>query len=310
MIDSRSMAFHKTVCVGCGQDGGSVVLTGTDRLHGGPGVFRVLRCPRCGHMRTDPVPSRASMAEYYPADYQPYVGTAVLPGRLRLAVRRMVTGEDTPVPPVSPGKLLEIGAASGNFLVEMQKRGWSVVGLEWDAHSARRAADRTGARVIAADLADVSLPGNEYDLICAWMVFEHVEDPRAAFERCFRWLRPGGWLAFSVPDCGGWQFRVFGSDWHALQLPTHLHHFTVPVLRSWLSSAGYVTTKVRWQTTLFDVPMSLAYMAESLLGARFGRIARTVAGSAPVRLASRLIGRPAAAAGLTGRVTVWAQKPC
>lgn len=249
------------------------------------------------------------MGDYYPPDYQPFVGTAVSPGKMRSILRRLVTGEDTWVPPGSPGKLLEIGAAAGNFLLDMQRRGWKVAGLEWDRHAAARAAERTGAQVIAADLADVSLPMEEYDLICGWMVFEHLEDPRGAFQRCFGWLRPGGWLAFSVPDCGSWQFRVFRDDWHALQLPTHLQHFTVPVLRDWLSALGYDSIAVHWQTTLFDVPMSLAYVVESRFGTGAGRVARRVAGSAPVRLASRLLGRPAAAAGLTGRITMRARKP-
>jgi len=261
-------------------------------------------------MRTDPRPAREAMAQYYPPDYAPYLQTAETPGRLRSMLRRLVGGADTPVPDMAPGKMLEIGCASGNFLLEMQSRGWEVDGLEWDPVSAERAARRTGVGVMAGDVGMVTWPENEFDVICAWMVFEHLEDPLMAFERCYRWLRPGGWLAFSVPDCGGWQFRTFGGDWHALQLPTHLHHFTVPILRGWLSRLGYGSITIRWQSTLFDVAMSLAYVVESRFGPRAGRFARRLAGSLPTRVAARLAGRPAAWLRLTGRLSVSAQKPC
>jgi len=131
------------------------------------------------------------------------------------------------------------------------------------SRSAERAARRTGATVLAGDAATVQFPAEGFDLICGWMVFEHLEDPRAAMAQCLRWLRPGGWLAFSVPDCGSWQFRFFGSEWYALQLPTHLHHFTVPVLSRWLAALGYQSVRVRWQGTLLDVPLSVAYFMES-----------------------------------------------
>jgi SAM-dependent methyltransferase len=286
-----------------------VVRTGTDRLHGGPGTFHVVRCLTCDHMRTDPRPARDAMAQYYPSDYAPYIQTASSPGRLRSLLRDVAGGADTPLPPITPGKMLEIGTASGNFLIDMQRRGWQVTGLEWDSSSAERAARRTGATVLAGDAATVQFPDEGFDLICGWMVFEHLEDPRAAMAQCLRWLRPGGWLAFSVPDCGSWQFRFFGSEWYALQLPTHLHHFTVPVLRRWLAALGYQSVSVRWQGTLLDVPLSVAYVMESRLGLRAGRFARTAAGSLPVRLVSRVIGRPASWLRLTGRISVWAQKP-
>jgi len=257
-------------------------------------------------MRTTPRPTRAQLGEYYPADYRPYASE--VPGKWREAVRRLL-GDPTPVPPQGAGRLLEIGAASGTFLLQMQRRGWEVTGLEWDEAAAARAAMRTGARVAAGDVADAGFPPEAFDLVCAWMVLEHLEEPRRALERFWQWLRPGGWLAFSVPDAGGWQFRWFREDWYALDLPRHLHHFTVPLLGEWLTSIGYEPPVVRWLPTLADVPMSLAFRVESRLGSRMGRATRAVARSLPSRALSRVLGRPAAALRLTGGLTIWARKP-
>jgi len=300
------MSFEEVRCSACGAREARTVCSGRDRLHGRAGHFSVVECERCGLMRTTPRPTRAQLSEYYPTDYHPYASE--VPGKWRGAVRRLL-GDDTPVPPQRAGRLLEIGAASGTFLLQMQQRGWEVTGLEWDAAAAARAAERTGARVAAGDAAEASFPPEAFDLVCAWMVLEHLEEPRQALERIWQWLRPGGWLAFSVPDAGGWQFRRFGGDWYALDLPRHLHHFTVPLLGGWLTSIGYEPPAVRWQPTLSDVPMSLAFWAESRLGRRAGRVARSIATSLPSRGLARALGRPAAALRLTGRLTIWARKP-
>lgn len=286
------------------------VCTATDRLHDGPGVFRVLRCASCGLMRTDPRPAAESMRLYYPAEYGPYLETAVEPGALKRVMRRLLPSRDTAIPELPPGRLLELGAASGNFLLEMQAQGWAVTGLEWDPAAAARAASRTGARVVAGGVEGADFPEGAFDLVCAWMVLEHVEDPFRTLRQCQRWLKAGGWIAFSVPDSGSWQLRVFKGDWNALHIPNHLHHFTVPQIRSALLSAGFDSVSVRWQATLLDVPMSIAYRVESRLGRHPGAVARRVAGSPPMRLTARVAGLVAAPFGLTGRVTVWARKPC
>ena len=257
-------------------------------------------------MRTNPRPTLEAMKVYYPEHYGPYLSTAAdLSSRARGYVRET----DTAIPDVRPGRLLEIGAASGNFLVTMQRRGWDVAGIEVDLASAERAATRTGARVICGDIGSVSLEHSQFDLICGWMVFEHVHDPVRGFQRCLDWLKPGGWLAFSVPDCGSWQFRTFKGNWYATQVPTHLYHFTAPSLVRILARCGFESVRIRWQRTLIDVPLSLALAAEDVGGTRVGGWARVAANSLPVRIAARALGCVAGPLRLTGRLTVWAKKP-
>jgi SAM-dependent methyltransferase len=139
------------------------------------------------------------MAQYYPSDYAPYVQTAS-PGRLRSLLR------DAPAAR-APGRRFPRHDARdrdgvGNFLIDMQRRGWQVTGLEWDGISAERAARRTGATVLAGDVAEMQFQNDGFDLICGWMVFEHLDNPREALARCFDWLRPGGWRSACRPEAG------------------------------------------------------------------------------------------------------------
>jgi SAM-dependent methyltransferase len=298
-------------CAYCRAPGGTLLFSGRDRFFDIGGEFPVVRCTRCGLMRTNPRPTARSIGAFYPEQYGPYVETAkgVAPG-LKTLLRRMSDPLDVAIPEMATGRLLEIGAASGSYLLRMQRAGWAVTGIEMDAASAKRAALRTGARVLQQDLASAAFDdGEQFDLICAWMVFEHLHDPVLGFRRCLEWLTPGGWLAFSVPDCGNWQFRTFTTNWLALEVPRHLYHFSAPLLQEIVRSCGYESVTIQWQRTLFDVTMSLAFAVEASAGARAGVFARGAAESLPARALARAGGILAAPFHWTGRLTVWAQKP-
>src|SRR3546814_3023143 len=83
-----------------------------------------------------------------------------------------------------------------------------------------------GYKVRNVSLEAAGDPQLPFDLIVGWMVLEHLHQPLDVLQKLRSWVRPDGWLVLSVPDAGGLEFRLFGDRWYALQLPTHLHHFS------------------------------------------------------------------------------------
>ena len=90
-------------------------------------------------MRTDPRPTLDGIDFYYPADYRPYLTSRVSTsapagpprgGKFRAAVRRLLRPVAMEMPPLPPGRLLEIGCGSGAFMHGMAQRGWTVEGIE------------------------------------------------------------------------------------------------------------------------------------------------------------------------------------
>ena len=136
---SAPVALERVGCpLGCASDD-ELVITGRDRLHDLPGEFRVVRCRVCGLMRTDPRPTLDGIDFYYPSDYRPYLTSRVSSaaparapkgGRVRALVRRMLRPVALELPPLPPGRLLEIGCGSGSFLHGMAQQGWTVEGIE------------------------------------------------------------------------------------------------------------------------------------------------------------------------------------
>src|SRR3546814_9273497 len=99
----------------------------------------------------------------------------------------------------------------------------------------------------SSDVCSSDLP---VDLIVGWMVLEHLHQPLAVLRKLRRWIQPDGWLVLSVPDAGSLEFRVFGDRWYALQLPTHLHHFSPETLANMMTAAGWTADRDRKRTRL------------------------------------------------------------
>ncbi|CRI64468.1 Methyltransferase type 12 [Thiocapsa sp. KS1] len=305
--------------LGC-QDQDEIVFYAHDRLHNLPGEYAVVRCNRCGLMRTNPRPTPDTIGFYYPDDYGPYQTTKVASATssaggegIRSVARRLlhkfVEYNAQRVPNTAPGSMLEFGCASGSFLHVMAGRGWDVQGIEFSP-SAAEAASSLGYRVHTGSIETAPNPGRKFDLIVGWMVLEHLHEPIVALGKLREWIEDEGWLVVSVPDIDAVGFRLFRDTWYPLHVPAHLYHFTPRTLRAVLAAAGWTVEKVFYQRVLTDYVVSLGYalrdrhrlprLAEFLVE----RFPRSGLGS----LALYPLAYPLSRMGQTGRITVWARR--
>lgn len=299
--------------LGC-HDGDQEVLRGRDRLHRLPGEFRVVRCRCCGLLRTDPRPTPETIGYYYPASYRPYHTTVVSgPGALRTrrsrwrrALGRWLTPEVHHLPRRQPGRMLEIGCASGGFLQRMALAGWQVQGVEPSPEAARRAR-AAGLQVEAATVEAAAGPQQPVDLVVGWMVLEHLHHPLECLRKLRTWVRPQGWLVLSVPDASAWERRWFGARWYALQVPGHLYHYTPATLRRLLARGGWEVQAIHWHANPGNLLRSLAYLAEDAGRPRLGRYLEEIAEGRRHRYARLLLGRLLGWLRQSGRMTVWAR---
>lgn len=295
-----------------------VVLTGHDELHAMPGEFTVVKCLTCGLMRTNPRPTPESIGRYYPDNYGPYSGTQVEPQHsnrtsgiknfLRPLVRRVFDTKSEALPALRPGRLLEIGCASGSFLHKMAARGWQVEGIEF-SEKAAKAARALGYPVHNGPLENAPAPIRSFDLIVGWMVLEHLHNPVGSLKKLHEWANPGAWLALSVPNAQALEFKFFRDKWYALHLPNHLYHFTLRNLVKVLDAGGWTLEKVHHQRSPNNLIASTAYLVESKGWHRLGSWLRNhLAGGGKWFYMLFPVGWMLSVFGQTGRVTIWARK--
>lgn len=300
---------------GCSEDD-EAILTAGDRLSGLPGMFTVVRCRHCGLMRTNPRPTASTIGGYYPADYGPYVSSIVCGARplwrerLSTLLHRTFPIHATELPRnLAPGRALEVGCASGSFMQALARRGWNVDGIEFSPQAAERAR-QLGFQVHTGSIDEAPEPVEPYDLVVAWMVLEHLHDPVGSLRKLLRWTRPGGWLALSVPNAGSAEFRLFRDTWYALQLPTHLTHFTPRTLQQTLVDGGWHPERIIHQRTLSNLVCSLGYKLDDLgiSPSIAERLVRIGEGSRLTQYLLYPVSTLAAAFGQTGRMCAWARR--
>lgn len=225
---------ESTSCNLCGRTDAEPLFRLRDyRLRVDDVEWSAVRCRGCGLGYLNPRPDPGEMGRYYPPVYFEERR------HHRARYRRLAA-----YVPGSPGRLLDIGTAGGDFLVVMRARGWQVTGIEPFAN----ADNPHGLEIHRVPFPEgFDLPSENYDVITAWAVFEHLRDPAEAFRVCARLLRPGSSLVVQVPN-----LRSIYSRW-ALQedVPRHLHFFTERTLRAYGARVGLELEQVFHTTDLF-----------------------------------------------------------
>jgi SAM-dependent methyltransferase len=198
---------------------------GPSRRDVSPG--RILRCRACRlgfrQMRAE---DEELLQLYHKLDSSVY--QLELRGRSKTAVQHLAIVHRY----LSPGRLLDVGCASGLFLRCAADAGWKVVGVEPSkmlCDEARRMLAGQG-ELICTTLQESSLPMSSFDAVTLWDVLEHVRDPLQFMSACGALLKPGGHLFVNVPDLDSPQARVLRARWPLL-LPEHLNYFNHKSLR-------------------------------------------------------------------------------
>lgn len=120
------------------------------------------------------------------------------------------------------GKILDIGAGTGDFLLEAKCRGWEVFGQEPNP-AARELASLKG---IALEKVSSKFPENSFDVITLWHVLEHVPNPESQITELNRLLKKDGILVIAVPNFKSYDARFYKKYWAAYDVPRHLFHFS------------------------------------------------------------------------------------
>ncbi|MEW5902978.1 MAG: class I SAM-dependent methyltransferase [Pseudomonadota bacterium] len=155
------------------------------------------------------------------------------------ALRFMALGD------VTPGRLLDVGCGGGRFLRRMQKRGWQVVGTDFDEQATRKVSDRYGIETHVGDLPQCALPAASFDAITLSQAIEHLYDPQATLRECLRLLKPGGLLVLTTPNATSIGASEFGASWRGWEAPRHLQLFTVASLSALTRAAGLDIVEAR-----------------------------------------------------------------
>jgi 2-polyprenyl-3-methyl-5-hydroxy-6-metoxy-1,4-benzoquinol methylase len=236
------------------------------------GYLDVVRCRRCGLLMTNPRDDDATLARVYAA-LQDATYEVEDDNRQRTArgfVKWIAHFQSR------PGRLLDVGCASGMFVAVADRAGWQVTGLEVSSWAIEQARQRCPhATFVTGLLEDQHFAPASFDAITLWDVLEHVHSPHEAIRQIGEWLTPQGWLFLNVPDAHSWVARLMGRRW-VLLLREHLWYFSRDTLAALLAQQGFelIHARANWvHFSLINVLVRLAQYPGWL-----GRLAQRAAG--------------------------------
>ena len=200
---------------------------------------------------------------------------------------QMYAGRDEKLMPLEPGhkyfltdprapgrgELFDIGCGTGNFLEAARDTGYSVSGTELDRNAASFAKERLGLpRILGLTISEFAekYPGEKFDVVTFFEVLEHQAAPVEFLEKVKACLRPGAYIALSVPNRERWLTGPDVLDYP----PNHFLRWNVSALRNLLSAQGFEILSVREQ------PAGVVHAAQMINIALRTGLMRKAAGTA------------------------------
>ncbi|MDP6409748.1 MAG: class I SAM-dependent methyltransferase [Planctomycetota bacterium] len=200
------------------------------------GGLAYLRCTACEFVQADMTAEEFERRndDEFSASLEEYAAKAEDPRRRRRYRRRLARL----APFKTHGRLVELGASAGAFLLAARESGWRCIGIEPVEACARHARQRHGLDVRACTLEEAELEPESCDVVYAHAVLEHLTSPRRVLAEVARILRPGGALFVDTVNVDSYTFDRVGVGWKLVDPAIHYCLWTPPVLRRALAGAG------------------------------------------------------------------------
>lgn len=133
------------------------------------------------------------------------------------------------------GRILDIGAGTGDFLYEAQKRGWRINGIEPNPDARGRALEKG----VGLSIDSTNFKSEKFDVITMWHVLEHVPDLKSQIIEIEHLLKKNGLLIIAVPNFKSYDAMFYKENWAAYDVPRHLWHFSQNSFRHLLLGTGF-----------------------------------------------------------------------
>jgi 2-polyprenyl-3-methyl-5-hydroxy-6-metoxy-1,4-benzoquinol methylase len=137
---------------------------------------------------------------------------------------------------IKSGKILDVGCASGQFLDKFDDR-FDKYGIEISDLAA--IARTKNINVLKKPFEEINFEDGYFDVITAYALVEHMEDPFSFFEKVTKWLKPGGLLVLGTNDINCLLSRYRKENYQDLIPPEHIILFSYNFYKTYLNKLGY-----------------------------------------------------------------------
>jgi ubiquinone/menaquinone biosynthesis C-methylase UbiE len=226
-------------------------------------VFELRQCQTCKLGITTPRPADQDLHQYYLSD--DYIshsnkGTTLVDKvyliarsfTLKWKLRIIQQGNTT------PGKILDYGCGTGDFLSACRSIAWTTAGVE-PSQAAREQAKKITGSPIYESLS--SVPDANFSVITLWHVLEHVSNLDETLSQLKNMLAENGTIFIAVPNHNSWDGEHYKEYWAGYDTPRHLWHFPRETMKTLITKNG--------MNLMGTIPMKLDSFYISLLSEKY-----------------------------------------
>jgi SAM-dependent methyltransferase len=162
--------------------------------------------------------------------------------------------------------ILDLGSESGTNLRLLKKLGFkNYHGFDYNPLSKKFCEERNLGKVVIGDLCNSGLEKNQYDLILAGDILEHIEDDKLAIAEIYKILKPGGKVLVTVPSF----MCLWGSH---DEMAMHKRRYLMSEIISKLREAGFEILESYYFNFFFFIPVFLLRKMEKIFRKKFYKI--------------------------------------
>ena len=201
----------------------------SDRVH-----FRMVRCNRCGLVRSDPVIDTAQLNAFYTDSTFDYGSESHslrrTYGKYLARARRLTNHCES---------LLEIGCGNGFLLEEALEQGIpDIHGVEPCVAAIEAARPGVREKIVCDVLRPNLFSPETFDLICFFQIFDHVPDPMSFLADCWTLLKPGGVLLALNHNVESWSAYLLKERSPIIDVG-HMYLYSPATMMQILTNAGF-----------------------------------------------------------------------
>jgi 2-polyprenyl-3-methyl-5-hydroxy-6-metoxy-1,4-benzoquinol methylase len=195
--------------------------------------FLLSKCTNCDLLFTNPRPSQEEIGPYYdfPEYYSHQDNSKNLTQWIYQKVRDYSISKKVQLIEEfeEPGRLLDYGCGTAEFLNEARINLWKVQGIEPNEKARTQANKKLGGKVY--ETIDDLKKDTTFDVITLFHVLEHIHELRKTIKKVLNHLKSNGYIIIAIPNHESWDGKFYSKHWAGWDVPRHLYHFNLKAIK-------------------------------------------------------------------------------
>lgn len=226
-------------CVLCKSDQSRLLFRGKDSyMNVDDKYYDLYQCLKCKLTTLDPLPNESELSKYYPSNYKIFIENKIdkknNKNYLSKIKNYMITlfklnhlENNLDVFKNKDINYLDYGCGNGKniFKLRLRYKNWNFFG--YDKYNSKNLNNHDDKITFINDFNKFEkIENNFFDIINLSSVIEHVHNPLELISQLNKKLNQNGLIIIKTPNFSSLSRKIFGKNWHNLDIPRHLHIFS------------------------------------------------------------------------------------